>query len=352
MKISFSLALAITLAPTLRASAQTYTIVDLGTLGGRHSHALGINASNIVVGYSSILFDAAYRATLWQDAAPVNLGRLPNKTDSFAGAVNASVHVVGNSSSAIYYNRRAFLWTPDSGMQDLGTLGDSRAQSSAQGINSSDRIVGWSTLRGDPAARHAFVYADGTMTDLGIGTAYAVSEDGVVVGDNGTHAVVWYETDTYLDLGTLGGDRSSARGINEWGLVVGNADEGPEDSHAFIWDPVNGMSNLGTLGGAFSIANAMSGTIAVGQSQTWAGAYHAMLYDLNGPGDPVDLNDLLPPDSGWVLTTATGINACGAIVGDGMINGQDHAFLLIPDSSCDAPRKANVADVRARAAQK
>jgi probable HAF family extracellular repeat protein len=285
------------------------------------------------------LFDEAYRATLWA-AAPVDLGRLPNKTDSFAGAVNADVHVVGNSSSAIYYNRRAFLWTPASGMQDLGTLGDSGAQSSALGINGSDSIVGWSTLTGDPAApRHAFVYAGGTMIDLGIGTAYAVSEDGVVVGDNGTHAVVWYETDTYLDLGTLGGNRSTAHGINEWGLVVGSADEGPGDSHAFIWDPVYGMSNLGTLGGAYSVANAMSRTIAVGESQTGAGDYHAMLYDLNGPGYPVDLNDLIPPGSGWVLTAATGINACGAIVGAGLINGQDHAFLLIPDSSCGAPTR-------------
>jgi len=218
------------------------------------------------------------------------------------------------------------------------------------GINSSDRIVGWSTLTGDPAARHAFVYADGTMIDLGIGAASAVSEDGVVVGDNGTHAVVWYDTDTYLDLGTLGGDRSSALGINEWGLVVGTADEGPGGgSHAFIWDPVNGMGNLGTLGGAYSVANAMSGTLAVGESQTGAGAYHAMLYDLNGPGYPVDLNDVLPPDSGWVLTTAVSINACGEIVGDGLLNGRVHAFLLIPDSPCDAPGKANVADVSARA---
>jgi probable HAF family extracellular repeat protein len=44
-----------------------------------------------------------------------------------------------------------------------------------------------------------------------------------------------------------------------------------------------------------------------------------------------DLNDLIPPDSGWVLTMATGINDAGQIVGQGTIGGQTHAFLLTPN---------------------
>ena len=41
-----------------------------------------------------------------------------------------------------------------------------------------------------------------------------------------------------------------------------------------------------------------------------------------------NLNDLIPPDSGWVLTNATAINEHGEIVGSGRYLGQSRAFLL------------------------
>jgi hypothetical protein len=45
-----------------------------------------------------------------------------------------------------------------------------------------------------------------------------------------------------------------------------------------------------------------------------------------------DLNDLVPPDSGWELWGAIAINDAGQIVGSGMRNGVEHqrAFLLTP----------------------
>jgi probable HAF family extracellular repeat protein len=42
----------------------------------------------------------------------------------------------------------------------------------------------------------------------------------------------------------------------------------------------------------------------------------------------LDLNKLIPSGSGWALSSATGINISGQIVGNGTINGQQHAFLL------------------------
>src|SRR5207249_7039187 len=45
-------------------------------------------------------------------------------------------------------------------------------------------------------------------------------------------------------------------------------------------------------------------------------------------GAMIDLNDLLPVGSGWVLTWAAAINNSGQIVGRGLYNGQTHGFLL------------------------
>ncbi|HEV2126074.1 MAG TPA: hypothetical protein VGW38_25235, partial [Chloroflexota bacterium] len=49
----------------------------------------------------------------------------------------------------------------------------------------------------------------------------------------------------------------------------------------------------------------------------------------DGPASPeIDLNDLLPEESGWVLTEARDINNRGQIVGKGIHDGQIRAFLL------------------------
>ena len=44
----------------------------------------------------------------------------------------------------------------------------------------------------------------------------------------------------------------------------------------------------------------------------------------------LDLNDLVPTGSGWVLEFADDINSSGQIVGEGFIDGEFHAFLLTP----------------------
>ena len=56
--------------------------------------------------------------------------------------------------------------------------------------------------------------------------------------------------------------------------------------------------------------------------------YHAFFVDITGPMQ--DLNNLLPPGSGWVLSDADGINDLGQITGTGTIGGQTHAFEMTP----------------------
>ena len=46
--------------------------------------------------------------------------------------------------------------------------------------------------------------------------------------------------------------------------------------------------------------------------------------------EPFDLNDLIPNNSGWTLLEARAVNEQGQIVGTGVLQGQERAFLLTP----------------------
>ena len=91
------------------------------------------------------------------------------------------------------------------------------------------------------------------------------------------------------------------------------------------------MQDLTTLGGLNSYAyNVGAGGQVVGASEvvTTSDYTHAFLYT-SGSG-MLDLNTLIDPLSGWVLSDAADINDAGQITGQGLIGGQYHAYLLTP----------------------
>ena len=61
-----------------------------------------------------------------------------------------------------------------------------------------------------------------------------------------------------IDLGTLGGSRSSAVAVNDAGQVVGWSGLDGAGAHAFSWTAAGGMIDLGTLGGSGSYASAVN----------------------------------------------------------------------------------------------
>jgi probable HAF family extracellular repeat protein len=111
----------------------------------------------------------------------------------------------------------------------------------------------------------------------------------------------------------------------------GEIGEGP---HAFLWTEGVGMRDLGDLGGGTSRANAISNNVVVvGVSTVINGTSHAFRWtEAEGM---IDLNTLLPPNSGWVLIEATGVNDKGQITGSGLHNGSRHAFRLNPPKSTE-----------------
>ncbi|SDD48989.1 probable extracellular repeat, HAF family [Massilia sp. PDC64] len=204
------------------------------------------------------------------------------------------------------------------------------AGSMPTGINSSGQVVG-SFTAGD--ATHAFLYSGARFVDLGtLGGSYSIArginDAGVVVGasDNAagnTHAFV-YANGTMTDLGTLGGNNSSAAAINSSGQVVGVAD-GADGSYAFLYSPGGGMHSLGTLpGGVFSRAESINDAgVVVGGSlagTTPLPLFHAFMY---ASGAMTDLGSLT-----GAFSVAQAVNDRGVVVGwsNAGLN-IDHAFL-------------------------
>ena len=62
--VSLALAVAGAARPSPLARGQTYTVTDLGTLGGTSSYAYAINASGQVVGYSLLAGNSVGHAFL------------------------------------------------------------------------------------------------------------------------------------------------------------------------------------------------------------------------------------------------------------------------------------------------
>lgn len=345
-------AAAICIAPS--AFAQTYTVVPLGTLGGAVSLANAINSQGSVVG-SSTTAQGAGHAFINDGTAMTDLGTLVSTSTAMSAAngISATGEVVGISTATATGDSHGFLWTNTGGIQDLGTLPGGSA-SAAMGVNASENIVGYASTGWTPA-NHAVLWQRGwgtgfVATDLGtlagatgglseataINNAWSPQVVGFsILSDNVSyHAFLW-QSGTMTDLGSLGGAISVAHAVNDAGLVVGGSLNGSGKRHAFSVQAGSGnpMQDIGTLVGAkglFSEAYAVNsnGTI-VGASvhNTTTTDTHAFIYD---NGVMKDLNNMVSAKSGWVLTSATGIDDAGEITGTGIYNGATMGFRLEP----------------------
>lgn len=305
------------------AFAQPYTLAPIGTLGGDRSIAFGLNASGQVVGSSNTSAAGPLHPFLWTNGVIKDLGLLPGFPACEATAVNDLTQVVGTCYDAANSVSQAFVWSPTNGMARLGTPSNALPTS----INNHGDVVG-----AIAQSNRAFVFRDGTLTDLGSGVAYGINDNGQIGGVSFdlSRAVLWDASGMH-DLGTVdGGFNSFGKGISPGGTVVGNSDQGtPGHPVAAVFTPY-GVSNLGTLGGPSAIANAVRAGMVVGTAKTPSGDDHAFLYDLNGESGMVDLNSRVPANGTWILRTAIGVNASGTIAGTGLIFGHTQAFVLTP----------------------
>lgn len=324
--------------------AQSYRITNLGTLGGVRSSAHGINLSGQVIGRSQTA-NGELHAFLYSNGRMIDLGTLGGK-NSYAAGINDDGQVVGYSHLAGNQVQHSFLYSGGS-LLDLGTLGG--ASSASYAINNFGEVVGLSQTQGDSDANtQIFFYANGTLTSLG--TLSGVSAD--VTDMNNRRDILGH---TYTDLHgaggkrafvlrgrtmpellpTLGGSYTIAYAINDNGQVVGaslTASGAPFNgvAHAFYYERSRSritMIDLGTLtGGTQSFAYGINNIKQiVGASDFQGTGLRAFIYE---QGVMKDLNTLIPANSGWKLIAARAINDNGQIVGEGVFNNQQRAFLL------------------------
>ena len=312
----------ITAAPA-SAATTTYTITDLGSLGGGVTDATAINASGQVTGESA----------------------LNKKTDVF----------------------HAFLWSSGK-MTDLGTLGGSFSNGLA--INGSGEVGGFAAVRGDTSDAALWTGKRPTATDLGggaIGDVHGINDSGqIVVGISGVSAgppgALTFQP---IPPGFI---ICAPVGINNNGQVLGNCEVSNKvnDWQGTAW--TNGTPTvLPTLGGslansttALPLATAINNNgEVVGTAVTSTGALDGFSFSngtitdlgptfspeavndngvivggqfIDSNGTLQNLNNLIPAGSGFQIRSATGINDNGQIVANAIdsATGQQHALLLTP----------------------
>ena len=198
------------------------------------------------------------------------------------------------------FHRFPLLQWPDDGHR---ATRDPYPKASAVAINDASQVTG--NYYTSAANSGPFLYANGKFTNLGApaGTstsAFAINSIGQVAGEiffnSGapSHAAVC-RNGVWTDLGAISGASSThATGINTAGQVVGIA-----------------IFRRGELPSAQAGQNDV-GFIVVN-------------------GSPVNLDTLIPANSGFTITDAIAINDAGDILCDATISsGHEHAVLLTP----------------------
>lgn len=329
-------------APSPASGASSYSITDLGPVADvADEQTLGLNRSGDVCLYGS---DGDHvHAALWSQGRRTDLKGAPGYPNAVCHALNRHGTVVGWTNTSdnpvdSLSTTRAFV-SDGKGIRVLGTLGgrDSRAL----GVNDAGRIVGVASV--DSQTRHAFAYDGAELKDLGVlpggkfSAAYAVNAAGDAAGVADTaghinHPVRWHKG-KIQDLGVFpGGGDGRALAINARGDVAGYC--GTADGiHAFLYSRGH-MRDLGVLRFDPSTANGLNdrGEV-VGTSNISASGRHAFLWR---KGRMDDLNDLVPRDSGWILSGGCAINNAGQIVCTAERKGEPlHAVLLTPKTRLD-----------------
>ena len=250
-------------------------MTPLPTLGGNNAMPVLQNSRGQIAGVAeNAAHDPAcvapqvldFQAVVWgpKPGDIQGLPPLPGDTVGFALGINDLGQVVGSSGSCantivtavgLFVGPHAVLWDNGS-VTDLGSLGGTMGKAGA--INNRGEVAGFSSLPGDSSV-HSFLWTKDTgMQDLGaLGTDYLGDPAGInnntqVVGGScdisGNCRAFFWEKKVLSDLNDFIPADSPlyllyALGINDAGEIVGFAlEKSTGDVHAYLASPIRGKS--------------------------------------------------------------------------------------------------------------
>lgn len=317
------------LASATAAQANSYHLVDLGP----NVQAFRINKHGDVAGASFDPNTFIFRAIVYRGGRWKNL-----RNDAFNSAaedVNDGGDVLGTLNYAA--DSVAALWPRGGGLQTIPLPPNGHFATGA-GISEDGTIVGSYELRnghGDNYHCYRWTAAGGTV-DLGLMAngrtcdALGINRAGVIVGvatinPKGAQRAFRYENGTFRNLGLLPGTRfSTAYAINNQGHIVGDS-----TGHAFLWSG-GAMKDIGDsvnyLGTYASSINDHGSIVGRGTSRA-DGNDHALRY---ADGKAIPLESEVDDLADWQLNEATSVNEDGVIVGLGNRTDGPHSFELVP----------------------
>lgn len=318
-----------------------FELTDLGTLPSEHySRAFSINNQGVIVGEASV--NGASKAVWWRNESIYQLEVptiYPYGPTSYpygaALGVNESGTMVGFISGP---NTIPIKWD-ENGRATVLPYG------SAEYINNLGDIAGESSGT-SPVTEGTVWWVNGGVSYLGtLGgnrtDVRGINDNGVVVGysylseNRGVHAFRWDISSGLVDIGigTIGEQQSQALSVNNKGEIVGFYNTSNGVLHSFMWDQEKGMVDITppSLSINFMVAFDINNkSIIVGGIELKEGTRRDGFYYDPNEGFSL-LSTLINNRQGWQLTEILSINDQGMIVGKALTPDlQVHAFLLSP----------------------
>jgi len=292
-------------------------VADNSTCGSR---AIAINNNGFVVGssHTNASASASYfeKAMLWSDGIGQNRSSVAGKAE-----------VMPYSTLSAWASSQQFQ---AEGLNESRTIVGTGITNSGTGPN-------------DSMAHGLVEYGDGRATNKSVyigeqyrsSHAHAVNESHDVAGGIYTSAtdarwqIMKYSSAGTINLGGFltGGNYSEGFSINDGGDIVGAATNSNGQMRAVLWKNSTSLTDMGTLGGVWSVARSISNTgDIVGSATNSSGAQHGFIYQ---NGTMYDLNSYASV-SGWTIVDAYTINANGQILVRAAKNGAyDNAYWLL-----------------------
>ncbi len=341
-KVAFCLnfLVAAAFAPAARAQQPAgYTMTDLGPalphsslpwFDGDYVSTVSMNAAGDVVAATPVASGNAH-AALFRNGQVIDLGTLGG-LNSEAMGINNLGQIVGDSQTA-NGSTHAFLYSNNT-MTDLGTLGG--PNSAAIAINDAGQIVGNSDF--PDGTSHAFLYKAGVMTDLGAVSAVSINASGQVLVSDSSFAFVYSNGAMQpLPLPQCNGSPfqyGAAYAMNDSGEVVGEA-----------WAWIGSMlvcddailisggqvKDIGFGPSSFTTAIAINGPGHIlGKGWTYCDGSFCQLEYTFLDGAVLFYSVSTPDSSGWFSLLGSAINDAGQIAGIGNNASGQRAFLMTP----------------------